>query len=109
MELSLFHTTVPPPDAGDRAASLRSAGRINVRGEQRVALHEEYGMLRIEKEELLDQVKLTSATPRMPGLSSWEAAEVAKADLEWFETPHFHCPMALGPTESGAHRVEARN
>jgi hypothetical protein len=86
MKRSLFHPAVPAPSA--RVESLRPVGHIYIRGEQKVALHEEYGVLGIEKEDLLDQVKLTSAIPRMPGLSSWEAAELAKADLELFEVPH---------------------
>jgi hypothetical protein len=88
MKGSLFHATVPHPHASARAESLGPPGHIYIRGEQRAALHEEYGLFRIEKEELLDQVKLTSATPRMPGLASWEAAELAKADLRWFDKPH---------------------
>lgn len=94
MKRSLVHPTVPPPSA--RVGPLRP-GHIYIRGEQKVALHEEYGVLGIEKEDLLDQVKLTSATPRMPGLSSWEAAELAKADLELFEVPHL--PMRPLGTE----------
>ncbi len=96
MKRSSSHTTVPPPSASARAESHRPSGHLYIRGEAKVALHEEYGLLRQEKEELLDQVKLTSATPVMPGLSSWEAAEVARADLEWFEVPHFRCAMQLG-------------
>jgi hypothetical protein len=86
MKRSPVRSTVPPS----------SAGHLYGRGETKVALHEEYGLLRQEKEELLDQVKLTSATPVMPGLSSWEAAEVAKADLEWLEVPHVRCAERPG-------------
>jgi hypothetical protein len=107
MKGSLFHATVPHPHASARAESLGPSGQIYIRGEQRVALHEEYGLLGIEKDGLLDQVKLTSATPRMPGLSSWEAAEVAKADLQWFDVPHV--PMLTLGDERAHKSAEGRS
>lgn len=69
-------------------------------------MHEEYGVLSIEKEDLLDQVKLTSATPRMPGLSSWEAAEAAKADLEWFGVPHVPMQPLARSSHTGRRKGE---
>jgi hypothetical protein len=88
-----FHATKPPPStSADVESPLRRSGHISVHGEERIALHEEFGLLSQDdelldpEEELLDQRELITAA--MPGLCGWEEAEVAKTDLGWFEAPH---------------------
>jgi hypothetical protein len=87
-----FRTTMPPPNACVAVESLRRSGHLSVHGEERIALHEEFGSasqdeeLLDPEEELLDQRELITAA--MPGLCSWEEADVARTDLGWFEAPH---------------------
>jgi hypothetical protein len=87
-----FHATEPPPNASVDVESLRRSGHLSVHGEERIALHEEFGLVSQDEalldpeEELLDQRELITAA--MPGLCSWEEAEIAETDLAWFEAPH---------------------